>query len=77
MIWTGPHTPVPKGLTFELTFEQLPRGPLAPVFLAHAPLTQNSLSLPAVHALIVPSARPVAPGVAEQERRRLRTPGRG
>jgi hypothetical protein len=56
MIRPGSDTAVPKGLTLELPLEQLPLDPFAPVLLADAPLAQDSLSLPPVHARILPSA---------------------
>jgi len=56
MVRPRPNAVVPKRLAIELSLQELPLGTLTPVLIAHAPLTQDPLSLPPVHTLILPSA---------------------
>ena len=51
---------VPKRLALELPFQELALGTLASVLIADAPLTQDPLSLPSVHTLILPRMDAVA-----------------
>jgi hypothetical protein len=60
MIRPRPHASVPKRLALELPLQELTLGTLAPVFITHAPLTQNPLSLPPVHTPILPRMDAVA-----------------
>ncbi len=58
MVRPRPDATVPKRLALEFPLQELPLGTLAPVLIADAPLTQDPLSLPSVHTLILPSGWP-------------------